>query len=813
MLKSGPGSPASPTIGNRSLHHYWALLKTHFRSVLLAPQSLADGANTQWTWREPADGASLTAAELATVRKRLTGSQRSLADSVEDARDSTADAGSVLPQLQARMESVVEALVALPDSALAAYVARSEHGPLLHSWGLLVALTPHHPDNTECEISGRVLVSHAPAPDREILLENLAGTTLDRTRSDAAGRFRFAKVSPGSYRAHAISDRESFPIKGVLVEIDAASVEGIELHDTSLDPTAAASRTSTRRRRVIPFILFGSIAAVIAVTVWWRSGDSASPPAVETTATAHANVAHESFTRSPDKRAEAESPRSRVATTTTPNPPLNADKTREPALAPAVSANENEPARGPKRSTIVFQRRAGGSADESSGAPTNSAAPSSGPTAGTAGPGLGAAASSGTGVSAAGGAAVAGAASNGTGAATVSPPGSAAPSSSAVPVAKALPSTPARPKPPAPTTAQAATASHPTPHPPAPNPTPDEAPPSATADSPSASAASATPDSPPSATPTPDAVPEKAAAPDITDLPGDDRSRHQPAPSGATTVTSIVTTSDDPATNPSPDSAAPLTNNTDRIVGIELTPHSFRARLRVTPWQTRLLNDQILPTAPTRVGEGDAIAALRERLIRECRAQIPPMFNQPRTRIGFAIELFRATTTRPQPHWIGQSPTTTTSATVDATHAEISWPDNAPPETACTLVTEEGRELARVTADDRGAFSLATAIGLRGWAWIAVDRPTGAEAHLTARDWTTRLDWRVVSGAPAAPTWRRDDHWLDDHGHRLDLDPGEKGNAPARRTLALVDRVSGWAIVSDIELAQERPDSIGARAP
>src|SRR4051812_43517071 len=113
VLKPGSIQPMPPTLGNRSLHHYWALLKTHFRSVFLPPQTLSDGTSTQWTWREPVDGPPPNAAELATVRERLSVAQRSFADSIADAAElSTAPdrAPSVLPQLQVILDTIIQTL-------------------------------------------------------------------------------------------------------------------------------------------------------------------------------------------------------------------------------------------------------------------------------------------------------------------------------------------------------------------------------------------------------------------------------------------------------------------------------------------------------------------------------------------------------------------------------------------------------------------------------------------------------------------------------------------------------------------------------
>lgn len=228
-------------------------------------------------------------------------------------------------------------------------------------------------------------------------------------------------------------------------------------------------------------------------------------------------------------------------------------------------------------------------------------------------------------------------------------------------------------------------------------------------------------------------------------------------------------------------------------------------RIRVAAWQPRLLQDIILPTGPTRVGDDDAIEALRERLFRERRAQIPGLFKQPVTRIGFAIELPADVPGSRSGHWRDTENSAATHATVVARHAEISWPRHPPPGAAGSLLADDGRELARITADDLGRLTLVAVAGVRAWSWIGIERPMADDSHSTATEWAGRLEWRVLSGAPAAPTWRRDDHWLKDRGHRLNFALSLGAGGPVNHTLALVDRVTGWAIVSDIELAQELP--------
>ncbi|MBC7369407.1 MAG: hypothetical protein H7343_21785 [Undibacterium sp.] len=191
-LRFGGSSAALPSIAGRALHQYWSLLAPHFRGIFLAPQWRADGTGINWAWREPATNTPLSPAEFATVRKRLPGAQRSLAAPPPDtlAADPRHAAASHA-QIQTCTGEIIATLSPLPASALAAYVARTEQGPLLHSWGLSPALTPFYPDTLNLEIHGTVFIAGRPAPDHQIALANDEGKSLTRTRSDADGRFRF----------------------------------------------------------------------------------------------------------------------------------------------------------------------------------------------------------------------------------------------------------------------------------------------------------------------------------------------------------------------------------------------------------------------------------------------------------------------------------------------------------------------------------------------------------------------------------------------------------------------------------------------
>lgn len=800
VLKSGAGSPAVPAIGNRSLHQYWALLKTHFRGILLAPQSLSDGASTQWTWREPVDTSPLTTAELATARKRLTGAQRSFADSVEDAAEPVvADArraGSVLPQLQAHMDAVVTALIAQPDAALAAYLVRSEQGLLLHSWGLPSALPPHYPDNTTCEIAGTVFVTDQPAADREVLLENSDGTILDRTHSDMAGCFRFSKISPGRYRARVLSDRETFPPEGVIVEMERTSVTGLELRDRTDDRRAVAQGAGSGQRRAVPFILIGSLALILVAIVWWRSSNSPASASTSTTAqsTAPTNLAPKTIARV------------RVDPTETTTPSVQAASGQTAAVeSPSARApkTESPPRESKRRPTVVTEQRTAGLGAGPSGAPANATPPAAAVATSTAHSSAAGNRKSGAGASSSGNV-------SSLSAATTSEPtvpaisasrNTTASASAAIAATKRPAPPPAQPTPPPPPkpAAAATPSSSPTP---SPSPEPETEPEQVTA---SAKADSAISTASPSTANEPDSSVDNSPVPAPSYSPLDNPSADPAPPSDQNATTISVTTTIDSESTP------PRTSSSDGDpagAAIPITSaahHPLRVRLRIAPWRTRLLQDTILPTAPTRVGDDDAIEALRERLFRERHTQIPFLFKPPVTRIGFVIELPTDTSGPLRARWRNTPDATTAHLAVVAGRAEISWSGNPPADTTGALLTDDGHELARVTADQHGIVTLVAIAGVRGWPWIGIERPAADDARLTTTDWNTRLEWRVLSGAPAAPTWHRDDHWLNGHGHRLDLIPGVRASGPMTHALALLDRVTGWALVSEIELAQETP--------
>jgi hypothetical protein len=286
-------------VGSRSIHQYWHLLAPDFQGILLTPQRRPDEGGVAWTWQEAVGNKPVTAPELAEVRERLVRANRAFAKNLPDA-DASGPGGRSAQEatdlLRSKVDEMVTKLAGKSDEKLAGYVARTDGGPMLHSWGASVPAQPFYPDSHNCEVSGVVLVGDKDAADFEVLIESRKGVCLARTRSDASGAFRLEKIGPGTHRVRVISDRVDFPVNGVSVTVERTSITNLELRSTSLNVASAVapppgspisatrivapavmaarealenfSRASPRRRWLVASSL-ALLAIVVAGGGWW----------------------------------------------------------------------------------------------------------------------------------------------------------------------------------------------------------------------------------------------------------------------------------------------------------------------------------------------------------------------------------------------------------------------------------------------------------------------------------------------------------------------------------------------------------------
>ncbi len=247
LQRPGADPPAWAVIGRRPIYQFWHLLAPHFRAVLLAPQRRPDGGYG-WNWQDDGAGGPPTAAELAELRQQLRIAEHSFTALATDPpwSQDPEDASGPL-SLGGKVKVAARALVAqfgaASDAALAGYVCRTESGLMLHSWGATFPAPPCFLDAIEHEIGGAVFLEEKPGAGLGLVLENLTGASGARTRTDAAGRFLFRKVSSGDYRIR-VEQRGDFPTTGFSVSVEQDSVYGLELRRGAA--VATFSRVSSR---------------------------------------------------------------------------------------------------------------------------------------------------------------------------------------------------------------------------------------------------------------------------------------------------------------------------------------------------------------------------------------------------------------------------------------------------------------------------------------------------------------------------------------------------------------------------------------
>lgn len=218
-LKWEAGAEPVDRVGGRSLHQYWPVLSPYFRDVLLPPVRRTDDDAVSWTWREPDGAKAVSAGELRAVRKRLASELEWLAENLARVEGG----GGGMQGLAAVMAGVVARLVEGSDAELAGYVARTEVGLRLHSWGAREPGRVRYPDTAggEADEAGRaggkragegdtrkgkrrrgVMVGFAAAVVAAVLIRGIFWADLERERSgeseSGAGRREAAAVAqPG----------------------------------------------------------------------------------------------------------------------------------------------------------------------------------------------------------------------------------------------------------------------------------------------------------------------------------------------------------------------------------------------------------------------------------------------------------------------------------------------------------------------------------------------------------------------------------------------------------------------------------------
>ncbi len=834
------GSRSVAWVGDRSIHHYWTLLSAYFRDVLLPPLRRAEEDGVSWSWREDEEPAPVSASELRSLRKALAEEQQLFAESLAGGglgrRGQAAGLKGQMnvEQLGTVMAGVVSKLVERSDDALRGYVCRTESGLRVHSWGADAPACPTYPDTSGLEIAGRVLVGGKPAR-HDVVLESSDGETITEVPSDDSGEFRFSKLSAGEYRLRARTLRGTFPPHGLAVTLGRQSVSDLVLADAraeTVSPLVSARRRSRQRSYRTPALAALLVLGAAGGVWWWRTqpADTAAPVAAapatvpESASSSSANLAPGSLPATAGSRPGP------ARTSITPAASPASAVGVAPSLVPSVAGVANPsssalpvdtplPVEGHLSSPVTLTSALAGLPGAAKGQPAAAGAvppAGSGGTPATPGanggsPGGGGAGAT-TAPSAAANATAVASAANATSGGTSGSSSSSSVGSQSPATTPSAASTPAA--------AVAATAT------PTPEPKPTESP------LPASAVALAVPPVVPPATPDPEPAPIAIRIPDTTTaapaaaaLPSSDAEGVAAKPEAklATDATAPATSSSaatnpssgesasaaapaseaNPSTPESPAPAAPLPTREVREAEAKSLLRAIPAaltrtvRVRVTPWRTRLLGDAILPTAPVPLRQVEAVSELRTRLLAEQDARMPGAFRAPRGRLGVVLE-FAADVATDALTWVDDAGAPADRGTVGRGRAEIAW-ESGQTEQVFRLRRADRSVLAelRVTGSGR-EFTVRTTDDTRAWLQLVV-ASSGAEPAVSV------LSWRTATAAPMPVSWRL----LEAEALRAEagvmIPLGSQSGAVALQGCALFDAGSGWALVSEVRQAADRP--------
>jgi len=226
-------------------------------------------------------------------------------------------------------------------------------------------------------------------------------------------------------------------------------------------------------------------------------------------------------------------------------------------------------------------------------------------------------------------------------------------------------------------------------------------------------------------------------------------------------------------------------------------------RVSASAWQSRLVRDLVLPTQPVPEGEDDALETMQANLLQKRKAQMPTTFRQPvTTSSGLAFE-FPSGETGPGRllRWRDAAGVEVAGSTVQGNRAELAWAGaNAPHGIDYVLSDAAGQEFVRVSLDQTGAPKITARPRVLSWYWVGIEHAPADATALLSEQAEPRLSWRLLAGTADASGWPQDNRWRAGRGQRIDLPIGPSGEGPGSYTLALVDRVTGWAITCTITL-------------
>ena len=209
-------------------------------------------------------------------------------------------------------------------------------------------------------------------------------------------------------------------------------------------------------------------------------------------------------------------------------------------------------------------------------------------------------------------------------------------------------------------------------------------------------------------------------------------------------------------------------------------------------WDMRLVRDAIVPTQPVAVGNFDTADTLRRKLLLERKAHMPETFKNHATHLGFVFVL-PSLPAGGAFYW--REVEGVVKRTVDGNQAEITWPGDATPRGSIeVLLFPDGREAVCLTVKENGRISLKLADDVRGSMKLGVVCVISDEAEVALdKRHLSRFGWQVNGVRRTTDELKSADL---EHCISFAL---EKSRG-ARLEVALADRITGWALVTHIQL-------------
>ncbi len=733
-------------VGDRPVYSSWPLISAYFRDLLLPPHRHAADVSVTWGWHEPINPKALTASEIQSVRRRLESETQLFIEKASRGRprEASGTPNDVDPErLSAVLREWVKQVVARSDIEFATYLCRTDQGLRLHSWGAAKAAAVRFSDAKALELAGHVLVGGMPAL-HDVLLETGDGEMLAETPTDTLGSFRFPNLAPGKYRLRARSKRGTFPPNGVVVVLNQTSVVDAVLADDGPVATPTRGRRATRQGNRRKLIIATVTTLILGAGAWVTFDRNKSLDTLVTVAKG-GSAAGVSAGRSPTDGAvaPAKAPTSSVIS----NQPTKIVPDPAPSLAPPPAVRMSAtPVTELQTTPLPVQK----STPVESTNPVATAVASSAqsavgsiPTSAESKPQVAA----GPGSEPAIATVSTGDAVNRVIAATTRTEPLAKPDDSTAAATSTLPATA----------------------------------------SPSVSEVDGTQAA--TAVGLLDAVPVVATPRDVRPA---DSAPLQPARNA----------SESNANSQVASVAAPAL----RMSSARLTR---TVRVRLAPWRVRLMEDSILPTQPLRAGQAEPVATLRQQILAEQKAKLPATLTQSEVLSGLRVQIAPGDLTDGLA-WRDEQGVVIMGSRVENGQAEITWAAaDAPVDQPVRLSGRNGLVLAEARYEPQTReLVVRTSEATQAWLrWIiravpgdASKVPVGEAAGAKAR-----FAWRTGAGDPVPTGWHASDAIDAAVDHRVDLPLGSVFGSVAAQSCALLDHASGWALVTEIRQAADRP--------